>query len=51
MKVDRTNLAEMRAYRERIMTALIHADYLSPVDLYQREWHRVNREIAALEAP
>lgn len=49
MKIDRTNLTAMRAYRDRLRRALVYSDYLDPVDAYQRELHRVNQEIKELE--
>ena len=48
MRVDRTNVESLKAYRERLMLALENADYLSPVRAYEKALERCNREIRAL---
>lgn len=50
MKLDRSDIQALKAYRERLMLALEHSDYLSPVDVIQKALARTNREIADLEA-
>ncbi len=47
MRVDRTNVESLKAYRERLMLALENADYLSPVRAYEKALERCNREITA----
>lgn len=50
IKIDWDNLEEVKRYRERLLRALEHSDYISPVNSYQKALHKCNLAIRLLEA-
>jgi hypothetical protein len=49
MKVDWTDRQSVERYRERLMLALTHADYLSPIKAYQDALFKCHKALAAMD--